>query len=31
MNELMNLVNDLEIANIGILALNWKFLLQEVK
>lgn len=31
MNELMNLVNDLEIANIGILALNWNFLLQEVK
>lgn len=31
MNELMNLVDGLELANIGMLALNWNFLLQEVK
>lgn len=29
MNELMNLVNDLELSNIGILAINWGFLLKE--
>lgn len=30
MNELMNLVGDLELSNIGMLATNWNFLLKEV-
>ena len=31
MNELMNLVGDLELSNIGMLATNWNFLLKEVQ